>query len=141
MTILVFVKTSHGAQWAAAQAAEIADRGVHFHVAVPDRTGPVIAQWVRLGATIHEIDASFGVRARQTFPQIRQLVESVSPDLIHCHFPTNAIAVRLALGRHHRIPRVFQVPGPLHLENAPSRWLDIVTGGSADTWVGSSQYI
>ena len=141
MKVLVFAKTSHGAQWAAAQACEIARHGVRFHVALPDAAGPVVPQWERAGATIHVVDGSLGRRARRNLSQVRALVESVSPDVIHCHFPTNAIAVRLALGAAHPTPRLFQVPGPLHLETAPSRWLDLVTAGPRDIWIGSSEYI
>jgi glycosyltransferase involved in cell wall biosynthesis len=139
--VLVFVKTSHGAQWAATQAYEIAARGVQFHIAVPDASGPVIRQWERAGAKIHVVDASLGRHARRNFSQIRKLVQSVSPNIIHCHFPTNAIAVRMALGYAHSTPRLFQVPGPLHLETAASRWLDLVTAGPRDVWIGSSEYI
>jgi len=141
VTVLVFVKTSHGAQWAAAQAREIAGHGVRFHVALPDTDGPAVRHWERAGATIHVVDASLGRSARRNFSQIRALVQSVSPDIIHCHFPTNAIAVRLALGSAHPTPRLFQVPGPLHLETGPSRWLDLVTAGPGDSWIGSSEYI
>ncbi len=70
---------------------------------------------------MHFLDCSLPVRkpiaVLQRASQIRQLIEAVKPDLIHTHHVTTTVMLRLALGRRHSIPRVFQVPGPLHLEH------------------------
>ncbi len=39
----------------------------------------------------------------------RALVARVRPDLIHSHFVSTTLVARLALGRRHPVPRVFQV--------------------------------
>jgi glycosyltransferase involved in cell wall biosynthesis len=57
--------------------------------------------------------------------------------LIHSHFVGTTLTMRLALGRHHPVPRVFQVPGPLHLEHGLFRHLELSTSGTADYWVGT----
>jgi glycosyltransferase involved in cell wall biosynthesis len=68
-------------------------------------------------------------------------VDEVQPDIIHSHFVTTTLTLRLALGKKHRVPRVYQVAGPLHLEHWHSRSADLATAGDADYWVGSSRCI
>jgi len=70
----------------------------------------------------------------------RQLVKQVQPDIIHSHFVGTTLTMRLALGRNHLIPRVFQVPGPLHLEHSFFRITEIATAGLNDHWIGSCQW-
>jgi glycosyltransferase involved in cell wall biosynthesis len=38
------------------------------------------------------------------------------------------------------VPRLFQVPGPLHLEHPFFRRLDLVTAGPQDHWIGSCRW-
>ena len=66
-------------------------------------------------------------------------MREINPDLIHSHFVTTTLMLRLALGRRHKIPRIFQVPGPLHLEHWHTRTLEIASAGKKDFWIGSSQ--
>jgi glycosyltransferase involved in cell wall biosynthesis len=73
--------------------------------------------------------------------QIRQLVASVQPDLIHTHHVTTTLMLRLALGRKHPVARVFQVPGPLHLEYWHTRNFEIAVAGENDFWIASSRFI
>jgi glycosyltransferase involved in cell wall biosynthesis len=75
------------------------------------------------------------------FRAARRLVEEVRPDIIHSHFVTTTMTLRLALGRNHRIQRVFQVPGPLHLEYWATRSVELAIAGDADYWIGSSRCI
>ena len=49
--------------------------------------------------------------------------------------------LRLALGKGHRIPRIFQVAGPLHLEHWHSELADLSTAGPQDYWIPSSRCI
>jgi glycosyltransferase involved in cell wall biosynthesis len=72
--------------------------------------------------------------------EFRALVESVDPDIIHSHFVGTTLTMRMALGRNHRIPRVFQVPGPLHLEHPFFRHAEFRTAGTADYWIGSCRW-
>ena len=75
------------------------------------------------------------------FDAIRRLVPHVPPDLIHSHFVTTTLALRLALGPDTPTPRLFQVPGPLHLEHALYRRMELSSAGPSDYWVASSDYI
>jgi glycosyltransferase involved in cell wall biosynthesis len=49
--------------------------------------------------------------------------------------------MRLALGRRDPRPRVFQVPGTLHLEHPVIRALEIRSAGRQDSWIGSCEWI
>jgi glycosyltransferase involved in cell wall biosynthesis len=145
MRVLHVVKTSDGAGWAANQTAVLTQLGVEVHVAVPQAEGRTIAAWQQSGAVIHAMDLSLPVNRPSRFAAVaraaRRLVDEVQPDLIHSHFVTTTLTLRLALGKSHLVPRIFQVPGPLHLEHWHSRSTDIATAGGADFWIGSSRCI
>lgn len=145
MRVLQLVKTSDGAAWAVLQAAELVQRGIEIHVALPCAQGRQVAAWRQSGATLHFAALDFPVRAPWRLPAVcravRSLVSEVQPDLIHSHFVGTTLALRLALGREHAIPRVFQVPGPLHLEHRLYRTAELSTAGRNDYWIASSRYI
>jgi len=145
MRVLQVVKTSEGAQWAARQVTKLVQRGIEVHVALPDRTGCAIPSWHESGAVLHFVNCSLPIRnpgtARKSIAQVRQLVGEVRPDIIHSHFVSTTMMLRMALGRNHDIPRVFQVPGPLHLEHWHTRGAEIACAGPNDCWIASSQAI
>jgi glycosyltransferase involved in cell wall biosynthesis len=68
------------------------------------------------------------------------LVGEIGPDLIHSHSVGTTLTMRLALGRAHPTPRIFQVPGPLHLEKALFRMAEIASAGPSDYWIASCQW-
>jgi glycosyltransferase involved in cell wall biosynthesis len=142
---LHLVKTSDGAHWAANQVAILVREGIEVHVALPCADGRTMQQWRETGAVIHIADLSLPARQPARFPTVRRtlrrLVDEVQPDVIHSHFVTTTLMLRLALGRGHRIPRIFQVAGPLHLEHWHSRRADLSTAGPADYWIASSRCI
>jgi len=143
--VLHIVKTADGARWAALQAQVLMRLGIDVHVALPSTTGEAIPLWKQANATMHELDCSlpigspFSFRARAI--AVRRLIAEIQPDLIHSHFVTTTLMLRLALGRDYPIPRLFQVPGPLHLEHTLFRLAEIATAGMSDFWIASSQYI
>lgn len=141
MRVLHVVKTSHGATWAAAQATVLAQLGVEVHVALPDLRGGAAATWQALASGVHLVDLSLPIgapwRYRTQAAALRELLARVQPDLIHSHFVTTTLLLRLALGDDGP-PRIFQVPGPLHLEHQLFRTLDLRTAGRRDFWVASS---
>jgi glycosyltransferase involved in cell wall biosynthesis len=145
MRILHVVKTSEGADWAAHQAAILTQLGAEVHVAVPSASGRTMILWEESGATIHVADlglriAPFRLGAK-VLARAKQTVARIRPDIIHSHHVSTTLALRLALGRDHRTPRLFQVAGPLHLEHWASRQADLRTAGSADYWIASSRCI
>jgi glycosyltransferase involved in cell wall biosynthesis len=142
--VLHIVKTSHGARWAALQAGVLSKLGLDVHVVLPSNKGEAITYWEKAQARIHVADFSLPVTAPHTFlakkRHIRHLIESIQPDIIHSHFVTTTMMLRLALGRNHPIPRIFQVPGPLHLEHALYRHAEISLASDSDYWIASSRY-
>jgi len=144
MRVLHIVKTSDGARWAALQAQVLAQLGIKVHVALPSPVGDAVRLWQKAGASIHIQDCALGVNHPWAFRSrahsIRQLVASVQPDLIHSHFVTTTMMLRLSLGRDFAIPRLFQVPGPLHMEHPFYRTAEIATAGKNDYWIASSRY-
>jgi glycosyltransferase involved in cell wall biosynthesis len=145
MRILHVIKTSEGAFWAVRQVAELVRNGVDVHVALPEQSGAAISAWQKTGATLHFVCCGFPINNLTALPEriaaVRRLVHEVRPDLIHSHFVSTTLMLRWALGRNHDIPRVFQVPGPLHLEHWNSRWTEISSAGKNDYWIASSQSI
>ena len=145
MRVLHVVKTADGADWAAAQANELVRLGVEVHVALPHLQGRTVKKWRDAGAILHVTFADIAVQSPWSIPatlrKLRELVASVQPDLIHSHFVSSTILLRLALGAGSRIPRLFQVPGPLHLEHAFWRKLEISTATPCDSWIASSRCI
>jgi glycosyltransferase involved in cell wall biosynthesis len=144
MKILHVVKTAHGARWAALQAGVLTRLGLDVHVVLPTDEGEAIAYWQNAQAKMHIADFSLPLGQPQAFSTtkrlIRKLVAAVQPDIIHSHFVTTTMMLRLALGRNHPIPRIFQVPGPLHMEHALYRYAETSLAGNLDYWVASSRH-
>ena len=145
MRILHIVKTSSGAAWAALEAAELARLGVDVHVAVPSAEGSSIRLWQDANAKIHVVALDFPATSPWQLPSVcsraRALVASVKPDMIHTHHVGPTLLMRQALGKSHPTPRVFQVPGPLHLEHRLYRTWDLACAGPRDFWIASSRCI
>jgi glycosyltransferase involved in cell wall biosynthesis len=145
MRVLHVLKTTDGARWALDQVRELLSLGMQVHVVVPNLEGRFAAQWQHTGAVLHILSMNLPVKApwrlATVLPQVRRLVDHIQPDIIHSHFFDTTLLLRMALGRDHAVPRVFQVPGPLHLEHAFFRQWELMTAGSADQWIASSQYI
>ena len=143
MRVLHLSKTSRGGRWASAQARVLTRRGIEVHVALPDLEGPVTSEWIANGAQVHRIDYTLSplqpVATMSTLDQLRRLVDLIEPDLIHSHFVNAAIMARLALRGRYPVPRVFQVPGPLHLEMFPFRMLELSLATAEDYWIATSR--
>jgi glycosyltransferase involved in cell wall biosynthesis len=138
------LKTSDGGGWAVEQARELTRLGVETHVALPSLAGANVGRWSSAGAVIHE--ACVDIRPGQlgSLPRrlggLRDLVRRVRPDVIHSHFVSSTILMRLALDDS-SAPRIFQVPGPLHLEHGFWRSAELALAGERDYWIPSSRYV
>ncbi|WP_455665230.1 glycosyltransferase [Phocaeicola sp.] len=137
MKVLQLVKTSIGAAWALRQMRELAKLGVEVHVAMPV-DGPLIEEYKASGVIVHPIKYSL-VHIIDSCKQLCQIVKTVNPDIIHSHFVLTTIIMRIALCSDKR-PRIFQVPGPLHLESFLFRKIDLWTAQKNDIWVGSCSW-
>jgi len=144
MRVLHLLKTARGASWALRQVAELRRAGIDIVVALPSATAGLAPRYAELGATVVPVDLDFTTkhpwRLAQALRRCRRLVTCARPDVIHSHFVSTTLVARLALGRRHPTPRLFQVPGPLHLEHAPFRTLDLATAGPRDAWIASCRW-
>lgn len=138
MKVLHLVKTSVGATWAYRLMRDLAKLGVDVHVALP-ANGPLVEKYKDAGIIVHDIDYSFK-RYIHTSRRLRDIVEQVSPDLIHSHFVLTTLIMRMSL-RNVPIKRVFEVPGPLHLEHFIYREADLWSAQKKiDYWIPTCQW-
>lgn len=140
MKVLQVVKTSSGANWAFEQALRLKQYGLEVVTVMPDDSGRVAQKYKENGMRLVLADFSLPVTRPWKFfsrrKLIRGIIEAEKPDIVHFHFVTNIVMARLALKKN-KTPRIFQVPGPLHLEGKLFRMLDIKTARANDYWVGT----
>lgn len=143
MRVLHLVKTSMGATWALRQMQELVKLGMDVNVVMP-LDGALVERYQANGITVHDGQYGLPMHAPHSWPalfaEFRQLVDRIQPALIHSHFVGTTLTMRLALGKNHPTPRVFQVPGPLHLEHSLFRNCELYTAGTADSWIGSCEW-
>lgn len=138
LRVLHLLKTAVGASWALRQTTELVKLGIEVHLALPE--GPMVKRYKDAGVLVHIFDPSIAL----THPwqniakvkQLRKIVEKVKPDIIHSHFVATTLLMRLAL-RGYAIPRIFHVPGPLHLEHWTFRRAELASANGDDYWLAS----
>lgn len=139
MRVLHLCKTSVGAGWAARQMISLVRKGYEVAVVIPERNG-LYDLYVSNGVQVYILPLSMKATLdRKSRVNFREIVGSFCPDLIHSHFVSTTLYARYVLGRNHAVPRIFQVPGPLHVENALTRSIEIGTSGANDYWLGACQ--
>lgn len=140
MKVLHILKTSTGASWAYNQIKELAKQNIDIIVMLPNSKIGFAKKYRELNIQVIEYDASLPIKKPWKLinkcKEFRKIVNDIKPDIIQCHFVINIMFVRIAL-RNMNIPRIFQVPGPLHLENIFFKYAEILTSNKQDYWVGS----
>ncbi len=143
MKVLQIVKTADGALWAFDQARALSEHGVEIVTVIPDKNGRVAKKYIENNLKVLFENLSLPItKPWMLFSRIlklKKIIKQENPDIIHCHFVTNILMVRIAL-RHNRIPTVFQVPGPLHMESQIIKKIDIMTSRKNDFWIGACEY-
>lgn len=143
MKVLHLLKTSQGAMWAYRQIEILKKKGVEVVAVLPDCHGRLYTLLKELEIEVIELDLNINkakpYKAVKHIMAIRKLVEKVKPDLIHSHFVVTTYLMRIAL-RDFDIPRVFQVPGPLHLEKEPYGSLEIKLSDQNDYWIATCKW-
>lgn len=138
MKSLHLVKISTGATWAFRVMRDLVQMGEDVHVAMPV-DGILVQQYKDAGIVIHELNYSMK-NAWGTMKQIRKVIEAVKPDIVHSHFVLTTLLMRLAL-RNFKVARVFEVPGPLHLEHFIYRNADLWTAQKKkDFWIPTCKW-
>lgn len=139
MIILHLIKTTVGATWALREIQVLIRLGCEIHVALPDRDG-LYEDYKKAGAYVHI--ANVDIASFKTSPlaftkaviDFRKLVLKINPDIIHSHFVGTTYFMRMALTGI-PIKRIFQVPGPLHLEKTITRKVDVNLANKYDYWI------
>jgi glycosyltransferase involved in cell wall biosynthesis len=144
MRILHIVKTATGAGWIYQQVRVLCSLGFDVVVALPSASPGMAPQYKEVGATVIHIELDFPSRQPWRIPAVlqscRRLIASVRPDVIHTHHVGTTLTLRAAVGKSSSIPRVFQVPGPLHLEHGFFARLDISSAGPHDYWIACCRW-
>jgi glycosyltransferase involved in cell wall biosynthesis len=118
--------------------------GFEIVVALPSATDGLAPKYQAAGATVIRLPLDFPSRRPWQIPAVlqacRNLVKSVQPDIIHTHHVGTTFVVRAALGKSSPIPRIFQVPGILHLEHPFYAHLDKFLAGPQDHWIAACRW-
>ncbi len=138
MRVLHLLKTAIGASWALRQTEQLIKLGVEVHLALPD--GPMVEKYQAAGVKVHILNAALNLskpwKNITTAKTLRRLVQDINPDIVHSHFVATTLLMRIALVGVN-VPRIFHVPGPLHLEHGLFRRLDLYSGTKLDYWLAS----
>jgi glycosyltransferase involved in cell wall biosynthesis len=144
MKILHIVKTVTGATWVYHQVRVLRSLGFEIVVALPSTTAGLAPKYQEAGATVISINLDVPTKRPWQIPAVlkscKTLVQNVRPDIIHTHHVGTTLVVRTALGKSSPIPRIFQVPGPLHLEHSFFAHLDTALAGSQDHWIACCRW-
>ncbi len=144
MKILHIVKTTVGAAWVYQQVRVLCSLGFEIFVALPSATDGLAPRYQQSGATVIRMPLDFPTRHPWQTPAVlracRRVVENVQPDIIHTHHVGTTLVVRAALGKSSPIPRLFQVPGTLHLEHPFFAHLETLAAGPRDYWIAACRW-
>lgn len=142
MKVLHFIKTSDGARWACEMVEQLVLLGVEVTVILPCSKGKMIPAWKETGAKLIFCYSEMPVKKiwkyRSVKKRVQKIIHDENPDIIHAHFFSQIILLRnIKFSK----TRIFQVPGPLHLENWIFKYWDIISAKENDKWIASSKYI
>jgi glycosyltransferase involved in cell wall biosynthesis len=144
MKILHIVKTVNGATWVYHQVRVLRSLGFEIVVALPSATAGLAPKYQEADTTVIPMNLDVPSRHPWQIPAVlkscRTLVENVRPDIIHTHHVGTTLVARTALGKSSPIPRIFQVPGPLHLEHSFFAHLDTALAGPQDHWIAGCRW-
>lgn len=142
MKVLHLLKTSEGASWAVKQIRELILLGIDVHVVLPNYSGNAL-KYEEIGATIHILDMDLSIHSVLKIPyqllSFKRLLKRIKPDLVHSHFFSTTLLMRMAM-KNSKIPRIFQVPGPLHLEHFFFKSMEVAFSDRNDFWIASCQW-
>ena len=141
MHILHLIKTSEGATWAINQIKELkkAQSTITFSVVIPDG-GKHLQEYYEVCENVYLLNFNLNFSIFKTGMELRKIVKNENPDIIHSWFTQTTLYARFFL-RDIKIPRLFQVVGPLHLENKLFKFFDIYSAQKNDYWIATSKYI
>lgn len=144
MRVLHIVKTVVGATWALRQVRVLQSLGIEVTVALPSETEGLASQYRESGAKLIPANLDFPAREPWRLPSVlaacRRAIDEAKPDLIHSHHVGTTMVMRLAMPKKSDIPRIFQVPGPLHLEHALFARSEVALADTRDYWIAACEW-
>jgi glycosyltransferase involved in cell wall biosynthesis len=140
MHILHLIKTSEGALWALEFIKNIKEKypEVKISVVLPS-DGKYYCDYLLVCDNVFPLTYNLNTKIFKSGFELRNLVRTLEPDIIHSWFAQTTLFSRLFL-RDLNIPRLFQVVGPLHLECFLFRTMDLFSAQKNDYWVATSRY-
>lgn len=141
MHILHLIKTSEGASWAIHLMKEIKmqNPNVTFSVIVPSG-GKHFEEYKEICRNVYEFNYALNFSLFSNGLKFKKIVLNDQPDIIHSWFTQTTSYARFFL-RGLKTPRLFQVVGPLHLENSLFNFFDRKSAQKNDYWIATSKYI
>ncbi len=141
MKILHLIKTSEGATWAIRLLESIKEKypDISFSVLIP-KGGKHFEEYFSICDEVIEFDFHIDKKLFKRGLKLKEYVEEIKPNVIHSWFTQTTLYARLFL-RDSKIPRIFQVVGPAHLENNLFKFGDIKSAQENDYWIATSKYI
>lgn len=143
MKVAHVVKDNVGARFAYDEVVFLKDHGVDATVVMPVHfPGHMAGLYQEADVPLVDVDPSLypnrPLRSLRNARALRAALDEIAPDIVHVHHVAPCLLLRLATGRRPRFTRLFEVHGPLHLESAHTRWVDLRTRSDADHYVATS---
>lgn len=140
MHVLHLIKTSEGASWALHLIESMSNNGSFTFSVVMPSGGKHYDSYKKVCTNVIEFDFKLDKRFLANGYYLKKIVRELNPDIIHSWFTQTTLYSRVFL-RDIKVPKLFQVVGPAHLENKLFKFGDIVSAGKYDNWIASSNYI
>ena len=96
---------------------------ISFSVALP-LGGKYTNRYYAICKNVYDMSYSLNAGILQKGKKLQKIIEEDKPDIIHSWFTQTTFYERLFL-RKYKIPTIFEVVGPLHLENKLFKWGDV----------------
>jgi len=125
MHVLHLIKTSNGAGWAISlmEAMKKKYSDISFSVALP-LGGKYTNRYYEICRNVYDFSYPLNAGILHRGKKLQKIIEEDKPDIIHSWFTQTTFYERLFL-RKYKIPTIFEVVGPLHLENKLFKWGDV----------------
>ncbi len=138
MHILHLVKTSQTAIWVYDLMVAIKEiyPETTFSILLPEG-GRYFEKYSTVCTNTYDFDFKLDKQIFKRGKILREIVKQEKPDIIHSWYTQTTLYARLFL-YDFKIPRLFEVIGPLHLEFTLYRWFDILSARKLDFWKPTS---
>lgn len=140
MRVLHLIKTAEGATWAYRQIKVLVEQGAEVAVCLPP--GKMADKYTADGIKVYLFHFSINpVRLLIQLIKFRKVLNDFQPDIVHSHFIVTTLFARLyRMLFSLKVPLIFQVPGPLHLEHSFFRNADLRSSNKNDYWIGTCNW-